>query len=787
MSGVCRAGWLLLWLAVCTAYAQPRRLVQGYLRDSLSGEAIIGATVAAPAIRGQVITDRYGFFQLPLPERPTTLQVRAAGYQPRTLPSVAGGDTLLSLYLQPVPRQIDSVRIEAAAAEPPSLGRIQLSAQTVEAIPTLLGEADLLKAVQLLPGVQSGTEGSSGLYVRGGTPDQNLILLDGVPVYNVAHALSLFSIFNPAAINQVSLYKGSIPARYGGRLSSVLDISLKEGNRRRFGGEAALGLISGKVMLEGPIRWGQSSESEAATSFLVSGRRTWLDLLAGPIQRLSNPGGARSNYFFHDLTAKVNHRFAPGNELYASFYTGRDRLNLQAAPTATAQQERTDLQWGNLTGVLRWNRLLGGNLYSQLTAYVSNYRFRTEVTNQRDTLVSALRFQSRIREYALQWDLSRQVGLRHHLRGGLRLARQRFDPGAVQLQGGSETALNLDSALQSQRILPWQGAIYLEDDFRLHPRLTLRAGLRGTAFWVRDRDYYTVQPRAALTWRLSDWLSLQAGYTRQVQFLHLLTSTAVSLPLDLWVPATDRVPPQQAWQSSLGLSGQIGPGWEWSVEGYYKAMTDVIEFEEGANFLVTGPEPRTLAQTETWERQVARGEGTSYGAEWYVRRTQGRSSGWISYTLSWTQRQFPTLNGGAPFPFAYDRRHNLVLVYNQRFTPRFHLNATWRWRSGQRMTLPVASFDVPDPLQPSGPNQNRALRFGSRNGYQLPAFHRLDVSLSWRKAKPWGQRTWQVGLYNAYSRLNPFTARPLPNRQPPQVQLIGLLPVLPFVSYQADF
>lgn len=776
---------IFLHLGIFFSYGQVS--LSGYLLDSKSKEAVIGATVSVPQAKVQSFTNEFGYFQLRLPKGQQQVFIQAYGFQSLVDTLTLNSDSLIMFWVSPYEKSLDSIMIEAKRVGlQPFTGSLSLSSEDMQKIPMLLGEADVLKAFQMLPGVQGGAEGTSGLNVRGGTPDQNLILLDGVPVYNASHAFSLFSVFNPDAINRASIYKGALPARFGGRLSSVLDINLREGSREKFGGKAELGLISGKIMLEGPLKKEKNDLSK--TSFLISGRRTWLDLLAGPVQQLANPNGSRTNFFFYDLTAKLNHRFSQTNTLFLSFYSGRDRLRSVLNQRSFGSRERSDLEWGNLTSVLRWNKVIGLKLFSKVTAYISDYDFVVDSESRRlagtDSLLSALRYRSKVRDYSAKWDLEYTPGKRHHLRIGLHVSRQQFDPGAVQLETGTDRQLNLDSLEKSSPVSPIYAAMYLEDEISLGEKFLINVGLRGSSFWVRNENYQFLQPRASLSFRLLEKTSIQFAYDRQAQFLHLLTNSRVGLPLDLWVSATDSVPPQSSWQVSMGVLGEW-KGIQWQVEAYYKELNQVVAFEEGANFLETGPEVSTLQQNQAWESKVVEGQGNAYGLEFWIRKEQRRLTGWLSYTLAWANRQFDELNQGNEFPFIYDRRHNFSILGKYAVKPTMDLSISWFFRSGQRTTFPEGQYVGPQQLGGNFPDPVQI--YGDRNAFKLPAYHRLDLTLALKKEKKAFVRTWKFGLYNAYSRLNAFSANVSTNSDPVFLRIVSLFPIIPSVSYQIEF
>lgn len=792
--------------------------LSGYLRDSETRQALSGATVCTASGTG-VRTNDYGFFSLQLPPGRQTVLTRYIGYEPGTFPINLVSDTLLTWEMAPG-FMADSVQITAYRINDDRLGAIRLSIETIKNLPTLGGEPDVLKAVQLLPGVKFGNEGTSGLFVRGGTPDQNLILLDDVPVYNAAHLFGFTSIFHPYALGGVELYKGAFPARYGGRLSSVLDIRTREGNPNTFKGQARIGIISSNLLLEGPLIKGKAS-------YLISARRSLYEVYTLPVRLVqrSYSQGAYTNFYFYDVNARLDWHLSPRDHLIFSGYFGQDKLSITdfiAVDTLKADQQQV-VKWGNQIASLSWNHLWNERLFSRMTAYFNRYQLGLDNSNNAEfiprtgtgsQLSDETTYQSRIQDWGLMWNFSWSPGPRHQVKWGLHGIAHNFLPGAfsntLRINGVVE-----DSTQQglAEDLIAYEGRVYIEDNILLLPSLTFNAGLHASWFNVRGRNYRSLEPRLLLEWRPASAWTFSASYTQMQQYLHLLANTGLGLPLDLWVPPTDAVPPQRAWQTSVGTTWRIRPGLRLTVDAYYKSMSGLIDYLEGSSFLIEGTD---------WQEQVAiGGEGLAYGIEWLLVKETGRLQGQIGYTLAKTDRQFDAINEGRRYPFKYDRRHEAAISLRYALNDRVELNTNWIYATGNALTLPQAIYPStlypPQPFDPISAGANRdffyfnfagrlpqfstrrdaeIFDYGERNSSRMPDYHRLDVGVSFQKKTKHGVNILRLSIYNAYSRINPYfirytlTSRGDPN-DPVQVEgqfeKVGLIPILPAISYQFDF
>ena len=760
--------------------------LSGYVEDAETGERLPGATVYAPALESGTTTNRYGFFSLTLPADGRQVAFRYVGYRTRLDTLRLRRDTMRTVALQPTAVAGEEVVVEAGRDEPRTeestrMSTAEVSVEQIESLPALAGEVDVLKVLQLLPGVKGGKEGTGGLHVRGGGPSQNLILLDGVPVYNASHLFGFLSVFNSDAIQNVELTKGGFPARYGGRLSSVVEIQMKEGNQNEYAAQGAVGLLSSKLTVEGPI-------IEDKTSFMVSGRRTYADLVAKP---LIPDDAANPTAYFYDLNAKVNHTFSPQDRVYLSLYTGEDRFGIDA-DEGRGREQSGRLFWGNVTAALRWNHVFGDKLFANTTLTFSDYDFNVEVEERVGEVddrevTAALRYRSGVRDWGAKIDFDYRPAPRHYVRFGAGAKWHDFNPGALSRRD-VEPASVFDTTFSTSQTRALELSAYAEDDVRLTERLKVNAGVHASAFALDEETYTSLQPRVSARYRLSDRWALKASGATMRQYIHLLSNAGVGLPTDLWVPATERVSPQEAWQAAVGLAGTLrrlpllgGAGednnYEVSLEGYYKDMDGVIAYEPGAVF---------ASPLGDWQdRVVTGGKGRSYGAEFLVQKKTGRTTGWFGYTLSWTDRRFDALDDGEAFPYRYDRRHDVNFVLSHRLTDWLDLSATAVYNTGNAITLPSAERAV----EPTGSyRRDGAFYYEGRNDFRMPAYHRLDLGARYYFSRAPNEHVLALSVYNAYNHKNPFFVD-LTTDDEQERNLTGyaLFPVLPSLSYRFSF
>ena len=782
------------FLFTASSVCAQKYTISGYIKDADTGESLIGANIFEKSSLSGTSSNTYGFYSLTLPAKADTLTLiySYVGYGARVVRLSLSQDTTLNVGLLNN-AQLEEVVITAEEAEKiqevTQMSTISVPIEQIKSMPAFLGEVDVLKTLQLLPGVQSGNEGTSGIYVRGGGPDQNLILLDGVPVYNASHLFGFFSVFNADAINNVQLIKGGFPARYGGRLSSVIDISMKEGNMKQFHGEGSIGLVASKLTLEGPL-------FKEKTSFIVSGRRTYIDLLSRPLIRASSDGQGTGGYYFYDLNAKVNHRFSNNDRVYLSAYMGNDRFFARASDTYQEQGIELEdgfgagLNWGNVTSALRWNHVFNNKLFSNLTLTYSRYKFNidNEFTFQyvqdgeKISNRGTVRYNSGINDLAAKIDFDYLPSPDHYIRYGANVIQHRFNPGAFSVFDDDQE-FPIDTTLNSTAYRATELALYVEDDWQVNNRFKVNLGLHASGFHVGNTFYQSLQPRVATRYLVSDQLSLKASYARMTQYIHLLTNSGIGLPTDLWVPATEVVPPQQSHQIAIGAARTYRDRYEISLEGYYKTMNNVIEYKEGASFAEPGRD---------WQTLVEVGNGTSYGTELLLQKKVGKTTGWLGYTLSWTNRQFANLNFGRAFPYKYDRRHDASLALVHQWKENREFSFTWVYGTGNAISIPRAIYSsqeggTPSSFFPNSLNSGEVYYYGERNSYRMTSYHRLDASVTFRKQTRWGQRSWVFGVYNAYNRKNPFFIYYDGFGEVRSFKQFSLFPVIPSISYRFEF
>ncbi|MFK7907301.1 MAG: TonB-dependent receptor, partial [Chitinophagales bacterium] len=745
---------LLSFFFSFNTFAQQKYTVSGYIEDVETGEKLIGANVYDGKTFAGTTTNNYGFYSMTLPADSVDLTVSYVGYQTFSQKILLSANLQKDIALSST--VLETVEVKASQAAEPiqestQMGSVSIPIRQIKSMPTFLGEVDIIKALQLMPGVQSGSEASSGLYVRGGGPDQNLILLDGVPVYNVSHLFGFFSVFNPDAINSVELIKGGFPARYGGRLSSVVDIRMKEGNTKRFGGSASVGLISSKLTLEGP--WVKDK-----SSFIVSGRRTYIDILAQPLISAESDGNVKTGYYFYDLNAKVNYKFSDKDRLYLSAYTGDDDFYYREKDSFEGESDefKSSLGWGNLTAMLRWNHVITPKLFSNLTLTHSRYKLQIsseyeEKSDDGEDFYELARYFSGIKDWALKLDFDFLPTPNHYIRFGLNGTHHSFEPGAQQFKVQDASEIPLDISVQDDFVKAVELGAYIEDDVKINDKLKANIGLHLSGFSVKDKFYSSLQPRLSARYLLNPNLSLKASYTFMNQYIHLLSSTsALNLPSDLWVPSTAKVKPQESHQIAVGIAQTFKDDFEVSIEGYYKNMENLISYKDGASY---------LDGTKDWQSKIEAGKGEAYGFEFLVQKKVGKTTGWIGYTLSWSNREFEEINFGEKFPYRYDRRHDLAITVIHRLSPKVEFSANWVYGTGNATTLAVANYpraNLPSLYGAGSLGYGDIQYYGSRNDFRMPSYHRMDINFSFIKEKKVGERRWNLGLYNAYNRKNPF-------------------------------
>ena len=777
--------------------------ISGLITDAATGETLIGA--GATVSRDGAVTNNFGFYSLTIPEKEEVkVTYSYVGYATQTLTIPARSNRTVHVQLVPgasLEGAVVTAQKESGIAST-KMSAIEVPLQVLKSAPALFGEADVIKTLQLLPGVQGGTEGFSGIYVRGGGPDENLLLLDGIPIYNAEHLLGIFSIFQPEAIKKMTLYKGSFPSRYGGRISSIVDVRTNDGNLYETHGNFGISMLADKFHLEGPLWKGRTSYSISA--------RGMHTLLLTPILKAVKFDG---NYFFYDLDAKVTHRFDDRNRLYFNVYNGMDDLYYRhketqdytlGAPIKSFDQGKLGIRWGNTVAALRWNHVLSGKLFSNTTLAYNRYRMvmETEMLSEEtvggtlsDRNLYRFDYRSGMRDWVLKTDFEYNPAPSHRIHFGGNYTHHTFIPETLTNvnQQIMDTQVQVDTTWHlksNSRQTGHEIGLYAEDDIRLGRAWTLNPGLHVSLFNTQGKSYFSVEPRLSAKVDLSQDWSAKASYSRMSQYVHLLTSSQVSLPLDLWVPITKDIAPETADQYSLGFYYSGLRGWEFSLEGYWKKMNYVLEYKDGVSFLFN---------SDGWENKVETGRGRAMGLELFIEKTMGKTTGWLGYTLSRSDRVFPTVNAGRWFPYRYDRRHNVNFVVNHRFNEKFDLSATWTYASGGTTTIPERSVVM------TAPNGELFLEdlVPSRNNYRLPASHTLNLGFNFHRKHRRGEGIWNLSIYNAYNRMNPnFVVRDTDSYMSSFVDESGsdsqyivksklvkltFLPIFPSVGYTRSF
>ena len=722
--------------------AQNRFTVSGYVKDQQTGETLIGTNIFLENDQGTgTVANTYGFYSITLPEGQYRLVFSFLGYQNQVIDVDLKANKELNVDLNSGV-EMKEVVVEAKQNEEDenvqstSMGRVTLPVEQVKITPALLGEVDILKTLQLLPGVSAAGEGSSGFYVRGGGADQNLILLDEAVVYNSGHFLGFFSVFNADAIKNTTLIKGGIPAVYGGRLSSVVDVQMKDGNNQNFEGEGGIGLISSRLTLEGPIVKGKSS-------FLISGRRTYGFDLAQPLIKQTDFAG--TNYFFYDFNTKFNYQFSQRDRIYLSGYFGRDVLKL-AQP---GRDFEFKLPYGNSTATLRWNHVFNDQLFCNVSAIYNDYQFKAGFAQDQ------FKFDvfSGVRDFNVKLDFDYFASNQHLFKSGAQVTHHKLTPNIIT---GSSGDVDFESTAEPKYGNEY--AAYVQDDWKVSNWLRLNLGLRGTLFQQVGpynasvsgkiyktgevvKTYNSLEPRIFINTTINAESSIKAGVTATTQYLHLVSNSSSTLPADVWVPSSDKVKPQRGWQYAVGYFRNFDHGmYEASVETYYKSLKDQIDYRESF----------TDNSVDQVEDEFVFGKGKAYGMEWFIRKNKGPLNGWLGYTLSRTDRTFPDIENGKTYPATYDRTHDLSLVVNYVWTKKITVGGVFVYATGRAFTPVERIYLINGEFQTD---------YGSRNSQRLEPYNRLDLSVTWTpkpEVKKNFKSQWVFSVYNCYNRKNTF-------------------------------
>jgi hypothetical protein len=807
---------LLILLLICIQLPlnAANHTISGYITDQSTGETLLNGSMFDYKSGKGSVSNVFGFYSLSLPAGAVDLRCSYVGYVTQNFRLNLTSDITLNIKLVPS-TELGTVTVIGGSSRKEfgvlgaQMGAIEVPISQIKSIPALFGETDVLKALQLLPGVQGGTEGSAGLYVRGGGPDENLLLLDGVPVYNVNHMGGFFSVFNADALKNVTLYKGNFPARFSSRLSSVVDIRMNDGNAKEFHGNISVGAITSKINLEGPI-------VKDKTTFNFSYRRTYADLIIQPMlwyvaQESGDGSNYSAGYYFYDLNVKISHKISDTDKLFLSLYSGDDAIymsmksNYSYSGESSSDKISMDWKWGNLISAFRWNHIVNSKLFMNTTASFTRYRFNMKIGEKFSSVADGssvalgtnmeVGYLSGIQDYAIRTDFDYTPLPGHDVKFGASYMNHTFRPGvsAAKYSVTADETVSMDTTFGDKNVLGHEVNVYAEDNLSIGSFLKANVGLNYSMFQVQGESYHSVEPRLSMRLLITDKLSFKAGYASMSQYIHLLSNSNLSLPTDLWVPVTKRIQPMDSKQYSVGLFYNLNDVVDLSLESYFKSMNNLIEYKDGAGF---------LGSSTGWEDKVSMGRGWSYGVEFLAQKTIGKTTGWLAYTWSKSERKFDKpgqeINNGKVFPAKYDRRHDISLTMSHKFNDRIDLSGTWVYCTGNNGTLALQQYK-----SPAIPGLNwyysQIDYVSQRNNYRLPAYHRMDIGINFHKQKEHGIRTWNISLYNAYNQKNPFIVyqsyskdmvwNPTTQTWDSKKILVkaSIFPIIPSISYSYKF
>lgn len=778
--------FLFCILIFASSHAQKLYKITGFIYDANTKETLIGATIRNLQGTTGTTANVYGFYTFTTKSNTLELEYSYVGYEKKVMKLNLTKDTTIDVYLS-VASLIQEVVVKDVSASRRYVtenipGKMEVNPQIVSSMPTLMGESDLLKAIQTLPGVKNGTEGSSGLYVRGGNVDQNLYLIDGIEVYNPNHLMGFISTFNTDAIKNIDFYKGAFPASYSGRASSVMDVRTKDGANDKIKGDFSIGLISAKVNLEGPL-------IKDKTTFSLSFRRTYMDLILKPIIYFENKRDGDDSdfdfqYYFTDINAKVKHRFNAKNSITASFYMGRDTYGIEMTDDYMDSYSNTDasVSWGNVIATIDYAAELSSGFFSNLSLSYNKYFSKISNTNDMKDDFEGYNYKSTYNYNSGVEDITLKNNYNYYLNGwntfdfGFNYIYHHYTPEITSYYSFEDLHLNTAPYKVDHEKDANEFRIYVEDVMTFTDKLSLREGLNYNIYSVEGKTYSSLQPRFSLRYSIIDALSFKAGYSLMNQNIHLLSNGMFSLPTDMWLPVTGKIKPITAHQFSAGLFYEWKYDINMGVEAYYKKLYNVIDYKDGVS---------SFASSTDWENLVSQGEGKAYGIEFNVQKNTGIVSGWISYTLSWATRQYAdgTINNGKEFYDRYDVRNQLNIVLTSSLGKGWNVNCAFVVNSGSRTNIPVANYY--NPLATNIDNMFLVNIYGEKNNLCLPTYHRLDIGITHSKKVKYGERAWTLSVYNAYNHKNAFLV--MNSEKPNVLTAYSIMPIIPTLSYSLKF
>lgn len=816
--------YLLIFGALFGASLQllaQKQTVCGYITDANTKEPLIGANIYHPTLYIGTSTNNFGFFSFNLPQGEHNLQISSIGYQKQNRTINVQQDTTLFIEVD-AGYEIDQVVVTAPMNRKDVFAPINLSPKQISVIPTLTGQADVMSSYQLMPGVAQGYEGTNDIYVRGGSSDQNLILLDDVPLYYVNHVGGFFSVFNEHGINDVSMYKSGMPAKYSGRLSSVVDIQLKNGDMQKYSGDAQLGLYSASLFVEGPIK-------KDTASFIFSARKSFTDFFMYPATKYINEDDVAVVYGFWDINGKINYKLSNKTRLYISTYAGRDHYQVITDDYTLyteyedpyqkdeelyhiSENSKDKLNWGNIMGSIKLNHQFSHKFVSKLNFSVSNYRYQNKMELDQDYSTAdksyyneTFFYRKGVTDYNIKLDNDYYINNQHQLSFGGQALIHRFNHGLIKLQQSYDSLAvpddvifddyktNTNMTQQGKRTTMLEYGLYAEDNIQIANRLNFSVGMHLGGMYNSSHQQTVVQPRMSAQIRATEQLHFNASYSKTAQFLHVLSSNSTSLPTNIWVPATDIAPAQSAKQISVGAKQTFNQQkYELSVDLFYKKMTNLIEYIGDSKYQIEG--------LSTYNSMAINGVGKVRGIELYAKKNHGKFTGWVSATWLKSTRQYPTLNNGKPYFYQFDRPVDLSVLAQYQFNKNISLVTTWNFRSGTRTTMSNTAYDalmpegnaytqLPEVSETQLSNAHKlGIDYHQRNNYRLPNYHKLNISARFTKQKERGLRTWTIGVDNAYNRMNAYSLfyKTLPSNET-VLYKFTMLPLMPSFSYTFSF
>jgi hypothetical protein len=797
----CIAIFIYIFLAGTVAFGQDGRKfsVSGYVTDLQSGESLIGAGVlSGDESKTGVSTNEFGWYNISLKGGRSTIEYHYVGYKPTTITLDLRSDTVINITLIPSESLSEAVVVARSNSSITSTNMSALDVPIAQVLnsPTLFGESDIIKYLQMLPGVQSGVEGTTGIHVRGGSQDENLVMLDGIPIYNIDHVLGIFSVFTPEAVKKVTFYKGAFPARYGGRISSIVDVRTNDGNLKDTHGVVSVGMLTSRVHVEGPIK-----QDRTSYSLSFRGMHT---LLYQPFIKWAMDDKAKANFYFYDANAKMSHKFNERNRLYLGIYNGWDKLIVDdlydeddgTSTTFSRSADKYRVGWGNTIVAARFNHVFSSNLFSNTTIAFNNYRMN--IQNKYNTSYGSeyisdynYKYKSGITDWSARMDFEWMPNSSNAVRFGGEYTYHTFKPetssfSTKYIDDGTVQQDSTYNELDGDKMHGHEASLFIEDDLFIGSRLSVNPGIHYTMFSTDGKFYHSLQPRLSARLDLGKGYALKAAYSRMAQYVHLLTSTDISLPTDLWVPITKNIKPVVGDHFSLGGYYNGIRGWEFSLEGYYKKTKNIVEYQDGATVMGT---------STNWYDKVAMGEGRSYGAEVFIQKTLGKTTGFVSYTLSKSERIFRNgmVNNGKWYPYKYDRRHNLVVSVFHKFNDKVDVAANFVFATGGTTTVPTRQIVVITPDRESTYDDYVPYK----NNYRLPNSHRLNLGVNLHKQKRNGERIWNFSIYNVYNAMNPnlvysdtdydVDENGHATTNSIKIKKITILPFMPSISYTFKF